>query len=663
MLLKKIVLDNFRQFIGEQSVEFATNSKENVTIMMGENGSGKTSFSQAFIWCLYGVTDFVDKNMLNKQIAAKLMPTESITVRVDLYLTHKSTNYILTRKQKYRKDSIGKISSGETVFFVAYTKNGQQEFLQYPETISVRDEILPKELSQYFFFDGERIGNMSKEIQKGRSKTFGNAVRGLLGLNAFEVSIDHLKPTSKYSVIGSYNESFNDTSDQELANINKQIDVKQDLLDKIEIRLNEIEDEFEQADEKCNELQEYIRLNKESGEMEKERERLRKRIQKQENIIINTKKSISRAFNRNAHQFFLQPLINDAKTILSDEDFTDKGIDDIRDTTIQFLIERGKCLCGTKIEFGNDAYKTLHELLKYVPPQSIGAYIRQFLESSDLREENLNLIYQDLSEPIGLLLDQEGDLQTSIDNLKIIDDKLDGVGSISVKINDLRKYEKVLKRLQEEKETLIQKKGRYLSEQETFIADRSKLALRDDKNRKIEVYKAYAQYMYDYLRLEYKKNEDEIRNLLEKYINEIFSSIYEGGLSLKIDDKYSIEVLVDDYNEFNTGVETSTAQSISVIFAFISGIIKIARESKQNNDDHQLIDAEPYPLVMDAPLSAFDRRRIETVCDALPKVAEQVIIFIKDTDGELADENMSDKIGKRYLFDKVSEFETTLVKG
>ena len=66
---------------------------------------------------------------------------------------------------------------------------------------------------------------------------------------------------------------------------------------------------------------------------------------------------------------------------------------------------------------------------------------------------------------------------------------------------------------------------------------------------------------------------------------------------------------------------------------------------------------------MDAPLSAFDRRRIETVCDALPKVAEQVIIFIKDTDGELADENMSDKIGKRYLFDKVSEFETTLVKG
>ena len=47
--------------------------------------------------------------------------------------------------------------------------------------------------------------------------------------------------------------------------------------------------------------------------------------------------------------------------------------------------------------------------------------------------------------------------------------------------------------------------------------------------------------------------------------------------------------------------------------------------------------SEPYPLVMDAPLSAFDKRRIEAICKAIPETAEQVIIFIKDTDGELAE--------------------------
>ena len=42
----------------------------------------------------------------------------------------------------------------------------------------------------------------------------------------------------------------------------------------------------------------------------------------------------------------------------------------------------------------------------------------------------------------------------------------------------------------------------------------------------------------------------------------------------------------------------------------------------------------------------------------LPNIAEQVIIFIKDTDGEIAEEYLSDKIGAKYEFDKKSETET-----
>ena len=64
---------------------------------------------------------------------------------------------------------------------------------------------------------------------------------------------------------------------------------------------------------------------------------------------------------------------------------------------------------------------------------------------------------------------------------------------------------------------------------------------------------------------------------------------------------------------------------------------------------------------MDAPLSAFDKTRIKTVCDVLPEVAEQVIIFIKDTDGEIAEENMGNKVDKRYSFDKKNEFETYVI--
>lgn len=43
MLLKKMNLENFRQFIGTQSIDFSTEPDRNVTIILGENGSGKTS--------------------------------------------------------------------------------------------------------------------------------------------------------------------------------------------------------------------------------------------------------------------------------------------------------------------------------------------------------------------------------------------------------------------------------------------------------------------------------------------------------------------------------------------------------------------------------------------------------------------------------------------
>ena len=64
---------------------------------------------------------------------------------------------------------------------------------------------------------------------------------------------------------------------------------------------------------------------------------------------------------------------------------------------------------------------------------------------------------------------------------------------------------------------------------------------------------------------------------------------------------------------------------------------------------------------MDAPLSAFDKRRIQTVCEVLPNTAEQVVIFIKDTDGEIAEQHLGDKIGCRHSFNKKNEFETELV--
>ena len=51
---------------------------------------------------------------------------------------------------------------------------------------------------------------------------------------------------------------------------------------------------------------------------------------------------------------------------------------------------------------------------------------------------------------------------------------------------------------------------------------------------------------------------------------------------------------------------------------------------------------------MDAPLSAFDKTRIEKICNTIPEIAQQVIFFIKDTDGNVAEEHLKEYIGKKY---------------
>ena len=47
MLLQSIELQNFRHFINEK-IDFSTDPERNVTLIIGENGTGKTTFAQAF---------------------------------------------------------------------------------------------------------------------------------------------------------------------------------------------------------------------------------------------------------------------------------------------------------------------------------------------------------------------------------------------------------------------------------------------------------------------------------------------------------------------------------------------------------------------------------------------------------------------------------------
>lgn len=664
MLLESIKLENFRQFRNEY-IEFAQGSDgKNVTIIIGDNGTGKTTFAQAFFWCMYGETEFSDKNMLNKLVAAEMKPGQESKVQVTLKLTHGNVSYTLMREQTYRKDYSNRIKGDNTVFDIAIKDaNGNTSYVKKTLCEGEVKSILPKELSRYFFFDGERIEKMSKDISTGKKATdFAEAVKGLLGLNAMFSAIQHFNPRIKNSVINSYESSYSAGSNTKIQEYTRTIEHCKEEISRIDVRLEELENQIEQATSRKAEKVEEIKQYAEGEELQRQKEKLLQRIETAKASRSTVIKEISRSFNANMSSFFSASLILRSLNFLSGKDFAGKDIPFMHAKTIEYLLKQKVCICGTHLDEGSVPYNKVKELIDFLPPQSISTTISDFKKESKRRANSRQDLFSDVRDKLAVISKQDEDLIELNDDLHAIEGKLSG-GDVRGKVrainSEIQLCDQTSKKSQTERDQLLIKKGGFEKEAGRADTERRNLTLLDDKNKKIEIYKAYAERIYKELQAVYVSSEAEIRRKLETTINEIFKTIYEGGLSLTIDEKYHISVYADDYDG---DVETSTAQSISVIFAFITGIIKMARENRNATDeDAKLLSSEPYPLVMDAPLSAFDKRRIKTVCESLPNTAEQVIIFIKDTDGELAEEYMGDKIGSRHHFDKKNEFETILV--
>ena len=664
MLLQSISLKNFRQF-RDESIDFADGKDgKNVTIIIGENGTGKTTFAQAFFWCLYGETEFSDKSMLNKLVATEMRPGQEEKVQVVLKLRHGEVDYTLIRDQVYRKDNSNRVKADNTVFDIAKKDaSGNTSYVKKSQCESEVKSILPKELSRYFFFDGERIEKMSKDISTGKKATdFAEAVKGLLGLNAMYSAIQHFNPRLKTSVISSYEASYNSKSNEKIKEYTETIERCKNAIAEIDARIEELDAEIESAQARKKEKSEEIKQYAEGEELQVKRERLLKKIAAAEKSKSNVYKAISQDFNQNMKSFFSVALIEQALEQLSEKDFAGKDIPFMHAKTIDYLLRQKVCICGTHLDEGSLAYTKVKELIDFLPPQSLSTTISDFKKEAKQRASSCQDLRGHIEDNLSVISQQDDDIIDLKDDLAAIESKLSG-GDVRAKVrainNEIQLCDQTIRKDREERDRKMTERGRREQEMERADSERRELTLLDETNKKIELYKAYAERIYKELQEVYAASESEIRERLQTTINDIFNQIYEGGLYLTIDEKYHISVYATDYEG---DVETSTAQSISVIFAFITGIIKMARDNRNATDENaQLLSSEPYPLVMDAPLSAFDKRRIKTVCTALPETAEQVIIFIKDTDGELAEDYMGDRIGSRHQFDKKNEFETVLV--
>lgn len=659
MIIKSLRMENFRQFKGTTKVDFSCDKDQNVTIILGDNTFGKTTLLQAFNWCFYGKVMF-DQNpdfLLNMEIAEQMQDGDIQKVEVEITLLYDSVEYVISRTQRYT--CAGTRVRGESVPTVKVSykqQDGQMESVKAVQIKNVINNILPEDLSTYFFFDTERVNSISTR------KDVADAVKGLLGLSTMDNAIKHLGDRSKKStVIGKIYGSMDLNGDAKAKEALNRIQTAEAKRKSIADQLDECTSQIKQYNDRKDQLDTILRNNQETTALQKKKEKLEKQISVERKALEGSMNAYFKEFSRGSLAFFSQPLLGTASAYLKEVNVDDKGITDLTRNTILELIKRGRCLCGAEIIKNNDAYNHLMDEMRYALPESIGTTVRQYRNKLNSFSRSAQSTYESLEQRYQDIYRSKVRIQDWDDELMEISDQIKGKENMDKYEYELSDIKKRLRDLNDKRDRLIRDDGAQKNTIDQYQKLYDSLTAVSGKNKQSLRLIAYAEAIQEWLSTAYKEKEQTIREELEKKVNDIFERMYHGHRRVSIDSRYQVTLLTTVADK---DIATGESEGLNRVknFAFIAGLVSLAKNKiiSDGTENGVNLSSEPYPLVMDAPFSNADETHTANISKVLPEIADQVIMFVMQKDWNYAEPVMRSRVGKEYHLNKISETYTQL---
>jgi DNA sulfur modification protein DndD len=656
MIIKSIQLSNFGCYKGTHSpITFSTDKDKNVTVILGDNKSGKTTLVRAFLWCLYN-DDSRKNEIINNEARAEIITSVKCMVFVEVILIHSGKEYTIRRTQEFSKFN-ERIKSNEPILKVYYKQaNGEQE----PITKDCDDtvnSILPKGLSDYFFYEGERFDDISK-------KDVATAVKGLMGLDAISEARKQLDPNRSTSATSRFKKRLISDNIQESDRLNQSLTEKQNEREKIIQQIENAKIEYDFYLRRKDELTEKLSQNANVKSLHSTRQTLESDIKIiQSNIEQIAKRTLS-DFQRGALAFFALPLINRALIVIDGSKQNSEGIPAMRQEAIDHILGRERCICGCDLMENEGARKHILAERNLLPPEYLGTHVyyhKQTLlgyqSSSESFVEETNSNYSDWRRNINFLGEKNDDIEK-------VSTEIASTGSMDIERIEID-YQETVKKLDELaklREKLPEKKGATECDIKNIEKKIASHIEKTDINNKIQRYINYAKALFNMFDTMYSQREQEVKADLAKSVNHIFSEMYRGHRIVSIDDNYQIKLLALVGLSQEEIAETGGVRAVKN-FAYITGLVDIARkralqgnEKKETSEDI-VSETEPYPLVMDAPFSGIDEKHIDNVSRLVPEIAEQVIIMSMQKDWFYARSSIEARVGKRYVIENIDNSE------
>lgn len=674
MKLNKIIIKNFRSYYGENCFELS----DGLTLVIGDNGDGKTTFFEALEWLFDTSKDNKSESNISEMRKAEMGIGDSDEVSVTMTFDHRGEKEIC-KKFIFEKDTNGSVRTRD-FSFVGYEIVGAERYKRYGKILL--ESCFDTVIRRYCLFKGERELNVfdNNTALKTLVDTFSGIKQfdNLVELTTyFEQQSDNLvtkelKKDKKQEEVIKRLEYELSKVQSDISDVRHDISIKEKAVSDYETRLRVLEEN----QDACENLQD---INARIEQKKIEQRRLMGYINLDYNAMLLDDMWILRAFPSilSEYQKKVSSLSREKRKLQKAEDeriAIEKGkqeaIKEIQKLandatplpwnlpdkeTMQEMIDDEICkVCGRPAEKGSDAYNFMvNKLNEYLD------HIRKESESAKQQEALVKPLFENtyINELHTRSIQLSGDTEQELMGLATaIADRLSFVQS---RKQDLERVNKDLTEAEDAKMQLLIQTPDLTEEMliKNFkdfkgLSDSSKRASLDlqELNHELEVLEAQKQelkerqnqivpsngivrvYQKVHITLERimkafeaakNRNVEEFIQTLEEqaniYLKKLNADDFRGVIKIKRTADGSARINLYSSNDTliaNPGGAQKTTMYMSVLFA-ISKITTLKRD-------------EDYPLIFDAPTSSFGEFKEDIFYNIIDNIDKQCVIFTKD---------------------------------
>lgn len=654
MILDKIVMENFRQFKGKQSLDLSDLSERNVTIVHAENGAGKTTILKAVLWGLYGHGGLSDdfeqpSKIIHEGSAHGCKTPESLVASVTLHFRHgASERYVLTRSltlAQQNKDStktdllLEVIKGGQT-----FTENKPQQKIY---------ELIPMGISAFLFFNGERIESLAEERNSAKVT---EAIHQMLGLKLLDRTIEDLE---HQSVRGKLRQDLQEHTSDEKRGLLEELAQLEALSAQRDVQLDEKQKNLEGINAQLAAIDKKLVDNQEAFELQTRRGLLTKECDDLQSRCDDLTRRLAKTVGEDGYAVLLGDRVTKGKSLVATLRNAGRIPARVVNTFVQELLDAGVCICKRALPAGSSERAAVERQMTLAGDQSFNNAVSDLEHAIGLLTgssgqvlEQIKALSRERGELVQGIRDREEEIEEIHQQLGVKDDEI---------VQQLEDSRKKLLLSRDEQLAAIGHVGGLRTAATTQIDELHKrISAIEDKEdaaalaqRRLDVLEESVKVLKEILAVE----TEDLRPLLNNEISTLFRRIMAKDYRAEITNNYTLRVMkpLGPDAAGNQGQETEAALSRGertvAALTFIASLVALAERRAKIPTIMKDISGAVYPLVIDSPFSVLSVFR-DGVARHVPALAPQVLLLVSpETYRGPVEEALAatKRVGKRYV--------------